>query len=262
MTLTTPVQTTLTALDLARAGRFDEIRDLFAPQLQPTVPPDALRAAWDAELGRQGAVASVGTPVSEPVHAGVVVVKVPVTCERGGFALLASVSEEGQLGGLQLAPPDAAAPIAPWEPPDYADPDAFIEQEVTLGSGPLAVPGTLTVPNGPGPYAGVVLLAGSGSVDRDETIGRNKPFKDIAGELASRGVATLRFDKVTYAHADELKDADEFTLADEYLPDASAAIKLLEEHPPWPRDGCSCSVTASAARSPRGSRPRNRRSPA
>ncbi len=81
--LTTPVQTTLSALDLARAGRFAEIRDLFAPQLQALVPPEALKAAWEAELGRQGAVASVGAPVSEPMPAGVVVVKVPVTCERG-----------------------------------------------------------------------------------------------------------------------------------------------------------------------------------
>jgi uncharacterized protein len=228
---TTPVQTTLTALDLARAGRFADIRDLFAPQLQAMVPPEALKAAWDAELGRRGAVVSVGPAVSEPMQSGVIVVKVPVTCERGGFTLLASVSEQGQLGGLQLAPPGAAAPIAPWEPPGYADPDAFTEQEVTLGSGRLAVPGTLTVPRGPGPRVGVVLLAGSGPLDRDETIGRNKPFKDIAWGLASRGVATLRFDKVTHAHANELGDADGFTLADEYLPDAVVAIKILQEHP-------------------------------
>lgn len=228
---TTPVQTTLTALELARAGRFAEIRDLFAPQLQAMVPPEALKSAWDAELGRQGAVSSVGAPVSEPVHAGVVVVKVPVTCERGGFALVASVGEQGQLGGLQLAPPGAAEPITPWEPPAYADPDAFTELEVALGSGDLAVPGTMTMPRGPGPHAGVLLLAGSGSLDRDETIGRNKPFKDIAWGLASFGIATLRFDKVTYAHAHKLKDADGFTLADEYLPDATAAIKLLEEQP-------------------------------
>jgi uncharacterized protein len=228
---TTPVQTTLTALDLARAGRFAEIRDLFAPQLQAMVPPEALKAAWEAEVGRQGAVASVGAPVSEPMQPGVVVVRVPVTCERGGFALIASVSEQGLLGGLQLAPPGAAAPIAPWEPPAYADPDAFTEQEATLGSGRLAVPGTLTVPRRAGPHVGVVLLAGSGSLDRDETIGRNKPLKDIAWGLASRGVATLRFDKVTYAHANELTDADGFTLADEYLPDAIAAIKILEGHP-------------------------------
>jgi uncharacterized protein len=228
---TTPVQTTLTALDLARAGRFAEIRDLFAPQLQAMVPPDAMAAAWEAELGRQGAVASIGAPVSEPAHAGVVVVKVPVTCEHGGFVLIASVNAQGQLGGLQLAPPGAAEPIAPWEPPAYADPDAFTEQEVILGPGRLAVPGTLTLPDGPGPHAAVVLLAGSGSLDRDETIGRNKPFKDIAWGLASRGITTLRFEKVTYAHAQELRDAQDFTLADEYLPPAIAAIKLLEQHP-------------------------------
>ena len=31
---TTPVQTTLSALELAQAGRFAEIRELFVPQLQ------------------------------------------------------------------------------------------------------------------------------------------------------------------------------------------------------------------------------------
>ena len=76
----------------------------------------------------------------------------------------------------------------------------------------------------------MVLLAGSGSLDRDETIGRNKPLKDVAWGLASRGVAVLRFDKVTYAHAAELRDAREFTLSDEYLPQATAAVKLLQQH--------------------------------
>ncbi|HTP21014.1 MAG TPA: alpha/beta fold hydrolase [Solirubrobacteraceae bacterium] len=228
---TTPVQTTLNVLELAQAGRFAEIHELLAPTLQAMAPPQALKASWDAELGRQGAVTSIGQPVCEPANAGVVVVKVPVASERGGFALVAAVTEEGRLAGLQIAPPGAAEPIAPWEPPAYADATAFTENEVTLGSAPLAVPGTLAVPNQPGRHPGVVLLAGSGSLDRDETIGRNKPFKDIAWGLASRGVATLRFDKVTYAHASEVKDMRDFTLADEYLPNAIAAAKLLEEHP-------------------------------
>jgi dienelactone hydrolase len=42
------------------------------------------------------------------------------------------------------------------------------------------------------------MLAGSGPNDRDETIGPNKPFRDIAWGLAERGVATLRFDKRTF----------------------------------------------------------------
>jgi uncharacterized protein len=119
----------------------------------------------------------------------------------------------------------------------------------------------MTMPRGLGPHAGVVLLAGSGSLDRDETIGRNKPFKDIAWGLASFDIATLRFDKVTYAHAHELKDADGFTLADEYLPDATAAIKLLEEQPAVAGDRVLLLGHSSAARSPRASRPPIRRSP-
>jgi dienelactone hydrolase len=229
--LTTPPDTALTALELARAGRFAEIRDLFAPQLQAMVPPEALRAGWEAELERQGPITSIGVPLSDPAHAGVIVVKVPVRAERGGFTLVASVTRDGQLAGLQIAPPSAAGPIAPWEPPGYADPDTFAEREVTLGSGKLAVTGTLAVPHGPGPHAGAVLLAGSGPLDRDETIGRNKPFKDIAWGLSSRGVATVRFDKVTYAHANELAHAREFTLVDEYLPHAITAVELLQQHP-------------------------------
>ena len=129
---------------------------------------------------------SAGLKGRDGVNSGVVVVKVPVTCERGALTLLVSVHESGLLTGLQLGPPSAAEPTAPWEPPAYADPERFDEQDVTVGSGPLAVPGTLSLPHQPGPRPAIVLLAGSGPLDRDETIGRNKLFKDLAWGLASR----------------------------------------------------------------------------
>jgi dienelactone hydrolase len=229
--LDAPVQVALTALELAQAARFAQVRELFAAQLQPLVVPEALAAAWQAALDREGQVVSIGSPLSEPTATGAVVVKVPVTCEHGGFALIAPVTEAGQLAGLQLAPLSAAEPIAPWQAPAYADPGCFDEHEVELGAGPLAVPGTLSVPRQPAPAPAVVLLAGSGALDRDETIGRNKPLKDVAWGLASRGLAVLRFDKVTFTHARELKDAREFTLNDEYMPHALAAVETLREHP-------------------------------
>lgn len=225
-----PAQTSLTVLELAQAGRFADVRELFAPQLREMVVPAALEAGWEAALNQHGPITSVGTPLSEPTATGPVVVKVPVGCQRGGFTLVASVSPAVQLLGLQLAPPSAAEPVGPWEPPAYARPDAFDEQEVTLAGGPQSVGGTMSLPLVPGPTPGLVLLAGSGPLDRDETIGRNKPLKDIAWGLASRGVAIVRFDKVTRAHAGEL-GMDRFTLSDEYLPHAAAAIKLLQERP-------------------------------
>jgi pimeloyl-ACP methyl ester carboxylesterase len=44
----------------------------------------------------------------------------------------------------------------------------------------------------------VVFVHGSGPNDRDETIGPNKIFADIAHELAKKGIASLRYDKRTY----------------------------------------------------------------
>jgi uncharacterized protein len=228
---TAPTTTGLTVLDLAQAGRFAEIHELFAPPLRAMVPPEALQAAWAAEISRRGPVTSVGTPVSEPVAPGVVVVRIPVTFERGELTLVVSVTDDGWLAGLQLAPASAAGPAGPWEPPPYADQGKFDEQDVTVGSGPLAVPATLSVPRQGGPLPAVVLLSGSGPHDRDETIGPNKPLKDLAWGLASRGVAVVRFEKVTYAHGKEVVQDRGFTVSDEYLPQAVAAIHLLQEHP-------------------------------
>jgi dienelactone hydrolase len=231
MSSATAAQTVLSALELAQARRFDEIAELFTAPLRPMVAAETLRSGWDAEVGKHGPVASIGSPITETTGPGAVVVKILLECERGSFGVVASVTEQGQLTGLQLTPPEATQPIAAWQPPGYADPGRFAEQEVALGQGPLAVSGTLTLPRASGRHPAVVLLAGSGPLDRDETIGRNKPFKDIAWGLATRGTAVLRFDKVTYAHAGEVKQARDFTLNDEYQPHALAAVELLEKHP-------------------------------
>ena len=218
------VPTALSVLDRARAGRFTEIRDMFVPQLRDLVSAEALQGAWTAELDRIGPLRSAGSPVSEPSEVGAALVKIPLVFEHGELTLIVGVDGQGRLTGLQLAPAAAAEPVQPWEPPPYADPESFDEQDVTIGSGPLAVPGTLTLPRrSAGPLLpAIVLLAGSGPSDRDGTMGRNKPLKDLAWGLADRGTAVLRFDKVTYAHPDQVENDPDFTVTDEYVrPDGS-----------------------------------------
>ncbi|MFD4357006.1 alpha/beta hydrolase family protein [Nocardia sp. NPDC058518] len=118
-----------------------------------------------------------------------------------------------------------------WQIPDYVNPAAFTDRDVTVGSGGLAVAGVLSVPVGRGPHPAVVLLAGGGAFDRDGTIGPNRIYRDLAWGLACRGIAVLRFDKVTLTHADTVAATPEFTLCDEYLPHALAAIEILGAAP-------------------------------
>ncbi len=159
-------------------------------------------------------------------------VRIPVTFARGGLTVAVGLAgERGWITGIQLLPPSAAAPATPWEPPPYADPASFTEEAVTLGDAPLAVPGTLSVPHRGRPGPGVVLLPGSGPNDQDETIGRNKPLKDLAWGLASAGVAVLRFEKVTHAHPALVAADRDFTVTDEYVPQAVAGLRRLHGHP-------------------------------
>ena len=231
-----PASAALAIIDMARHGQFADLCERFAPPLRPMISADALQAAWEAELAGHGPVTGVGTPLTEPAGSGVTTVKVPVTFEHGALTVAIGLAgEQDWITGIQFLPASAAEPAVPWEPPPYADPAAFTETGVTLGDPPLAVPGTLSVPRpapgreGAGPA--VLLLSGSGPHDQDETIGRSKPLKDLAWGLASAGVAVLRFEKVTHAHPAECAASPEFTVTDEYVPQALAGLRLLSEHP-------------------------------
>ncbi|WP_228641598.1 alpha/beta fold hydrolase [Microtetraspora sp. AC03309] len=224
---TDPAAVATAVVEMARDGRFADVERLFAPPLRAVVSAETLRVAWESQISRIGPISAVGTPVREPTTAGRVRLSVPVTYERGGLTVVMSVDEAGLLQGLQLAP----ALTGSWTPPPYARRGRFDEHEVTVGSCSLAVSGTLSLPRGRGPWPGVVLLSGGGPFDRDATSGPNKPLKDLAWGLAGHGVAVLRFDKVTYAHADQTAGKPDFTMRDEYVPHAVAAVHLLRRHP-------------------------------
>ncbi|HEY0197639.1 MAG TPA: alpha/beta fold hydrolase [Rhodanobacter sp.] len=95
--------------------------------------------------------------------------------------------------------------------------------------GPL--PGTLTLPAGNGPFPAVLLVAGSGPHDADETIGPNKPFRDIAQGLAAAGIASLRYDKRTYVYGARIAADTSITIDDEVTDDALSALTVLARQP-------------------------------
>ena len=87
------------------------------------------------------------------------------------------------------------------------------------------LPGLLTLPDGAGPFPAVLLVHGSGPQDRDEAVGPNRPFRDLAVGLADLGVASLRYDKRTFAHGKRLADAlqGRLSVEEEVIRDALCA---------------------------------------
>jgi dienelactone hydrolase len=122
-------------------------------------------------------------------------------------------------------------PPVTYKPPLYVNQSAFTEEAVTVGSSPWALPGNLTVPKGTGPFHAVVLVQGSGPNDQDETIGPNKPFKDIAWGLASQGIVVLRYVKRTKQYPQQSAQIQNLTVEGEVIDDVIAAINLLETTP-------------------------------
>ena len=84
------------------------------------------------------------------------------------------------------------------------------------------------MPAGQGPFPAIVLVHGSGPNDRDESIGPNKPFKDMAWGLATQGIAVLRYEKRTkQCVAEVVRDMETLTLDEETVQDALAAAAYL-----------------------------------
>ena len=215
------------AQDLA-ARQFDKVAAHFDDRVAAALPLDKLAATWDSLLAQVGAFKAItGTRTDQQQGYRMVF----VTCQFEKAVLDAQFvfDSAGRVAGMHFVPP---RPKTEWTAPDYARPDSFHERPVTVGTGRWQLPGTLSLPNGTGPFPALVLVQGSGPHDQDETVGPNKPFKDLAWGLASRGVAVLRYVKRTMKYGKEFAaDPARPTVMDETVDDARAAAALLATLP-------------------------------
>ena len=226
--------------------QFDKTVARFDETMTAVLPVAQLAATWDGLLGQVGAFRDV-TATRQQEAQGYHLVFVTCRFDKATLDVKIAFDAKQRIAGLffvptQGQPTTQVQPTTPgqtqsqaqaeWAPPEYARRSAFHERAVTVGASPWELPGTLAVPNGPGPFPAVVLVHGSGPEDQDETIGPNRPFKDLAWGLASRGIAVLRYDKRTLRYGSRLRlDSGTFTVRDETVDDARAAVALATAQP-------------------------------
>ncbi len=214
-------------------GDFAAVEQRLADRLKPLLPVEALQASWQGLEQQVGAFQEQGKTSAVQTPQGLVQV---VTCvfERASLDVNITLNDAGEIVALTITPVGTVEQQAnaTYEPPSYAQLDRFHEHEVQIGHGKWVLPGTVSIPQGDGPFAAVLLVHGSGPQDRDETLPPNKPFRDLAWGLASQGIAVLRYEKRTKVYAAQMnRELDTLTVKEEVLDDALSAVTLLRARP-------------------------------
>lgn len=73
-------------------------------------------------------------------------------------------------------------------------PAPYRSEPLSVTNGTVTLSGTLTVPQGPGPFPAVVLITGSGPQNRDEEVAGFRVFGVLADHLTRNGIAVFRHD--------------------------------------------------------------------
>ena len=208
-------------------GTFTEAYNtLLSDTVKELTTPEQLELIWNQITTQYGDFINI-TNIRTTQEKGYTIVY--LTCEYtilGQLDTRVVFDSNKLIGGFQFVPTDISYQ---YQPPSYADTNNFTEENITIGIGTgWELPGKLTIPNGEGPFPAIVLVHGSGPNDMDETVGPNKPFKDIAWGLATKGIAVLRYEKRTKYYADTIITMiQNLTVDEETIDDALNAIEFL-----------------------------------
>lgn len=237
------------------------------PPARPVV--DGLDGVWQGVVTRNGvdlrlvlrvATGARGTSVTfDSPDLGAAGLPVTGFARRGNNVTFAVPASGGRFAGTLSG--DGARMTGPWTVPGQPDVEvAFVRtrdsasrearvrpqtptpfpyraEDVSFGN-PAAedvtLAGTLTLPQGTGPFPAAVLITGSGPQDRDQTLLGHKTFAVLADHLTRRGVAVLRYDDRGVGRSTGAFGAA--TSAD-FATDARAAVEFLAKRPEIDRDG-------------------------
>lgn len=146
--------------------------------------------------------------------------------EKAKLDLKLTINHKNKIAGLFFVPPVSRKG---YMLPSYIKKEEVLETPMEVKSGKYILPAMFTYPKTGSRFPVVILVHGSGPNDKDETLGPNKIFKDLAFGLASKGIAVLRYEKRTKQYQSECAaQINDLTIKEEVIDDALAAIQTAK----------------------------------
>jgi pimeloyl-ACP methyl ester carboxylesterase len=180
---------------LLQQAKYGQVHDLFDPAMKKALSDDdAVSSLWESIQKKVGKLVRV-SDARESSQQGYHVVLVTCVFESDAMDLRVVFDDQKRVAGLQIVPttnPNAYGPRPQTPKPPFPYDTREVSFDNTKDHTHLA--GTLSVPKGTGKFAVALLITGSGTQDRDETIFGHKPFAVIADALTKKGIAVLRVD--------------------------------------------------------------------
>lgn len=184
------------ALDFVRmfqTNENDSIYSYFDSNMKKAINPDQIAMIWPAFIENDGKFQRYENQ-RDKVFQGYLMVETNLIFESKSYTMRLAFDKESKVAGLFFVPIRTEISRENISPPN----SIWAEEELVVKSGTLALPGTICYPRNSNSYPIVVFVHGSGPNDRDETIGPNKIFAELAHALAEKGIASIRYDKRTF----------------------------------------------------------------
>ena len=211
--------------DEMSAGKYEEAQAYFDPSLKDKITAENLKNIWTQISANLGTLESIdGAQNKTQGEYQIVILDCIFSKGTQGFQFV--FNKQQKLMGFFILP---KKPNTTYNLPAYADTTRYKEKLITVASGNYNLPAMLTIPKDSVKVPIVIFVHGSGPADMDESVGAQKPFKDIAGGLGSKGIATLRYVKRTVLYGNEF--GKEFTTKEEVTDDALAMIEFAKTIP-------------------------------
>ena len=207
---------------LLQEEKFADAHAIFDDTLKSKLTEDGLKKLW-LDMGTKFGKAESFDAIQSKAQGEFFAVTVEGKFSNGNQNFILGFNKAQKIVGIFLAPPKSSAA---YLKPSYADTSLYSEKSVYIGGAGKQLAAIITTPKNIKNFPVVVFVHGSGPSDMDETIGANKPFKDLASGLASKGIGSVRYVKRTLIYPNEF--ATVYTVKEEVLDDAAAAIALAK----------------------------------